>query len=242
MLGAGEPTHRTSEQITDTHLPGIYRVSYEAKDSPFNGKQLPMVINTEWVTTDVLAYACESGYQVTIHEAYQFDEKHRTLEPLATALWQAREVLHPTRGDPTKYPHQLCRTNAYHTMKRIALPALGRFANQHTKPYRPDFWSLVVGRARATELRKLKHLHEQGFTPVLIYSDALSFLSADPHPETAVPHLLDRADKLGGYKHSYTIQMTDEHVHLWHVSSPSKLSTLLKNKASCLETSPEVIV
>ncbi len=232
-VGAGEPVHLVGEEaITNTQLPGIYRVTYDLQASVFDGQELPMIINTEWITTDVLAYAHSLGYDVTVHECFQWEEKHRTLETWATTLWKARSALHPDYGDHATYPNAACRNNAYHTIKTIALIGVGKFASKKTSQFlRADWWAMVVGRARATMFRRINQLHEQLYRPVFIYNDGMYFVSSDENPVTAIPGLTDKWDKLGGYKHEYTLKIDAAICEQFATLSPVPLITYLHERA-----------
>lgn len=221
-LGVGDPVHQAG--VTDEKLPGVYRVSIDIATSPFDGKLLPKVFGrSDWLTHDLLASAREAGYGVEVHECWQYPEHHRVVGPTASALWDAREALHPERGDSKRFPNLLCRRNAYESIKRIALPLPGRFANAKTPVYRPDWWECGVGRARATQLRRLLKLREQGFVPAWIYGDSLYFFSMDNNPVTAVPGMLDRQTKLGGYKCNGVIEVTQEVLDTWASATVSGL-------------------
>jgi hypothetical protein len=233
-LGTGNPVYKGPDPMDlDWSLPGIYRVTWKYGDSRFDGKQLPPCINTDWITTDVLQIATALGYQIHVHEAWQWPEKHRILGTWGAALWNARALLHPEYGDAIRYPNKDCRANAYATIKRIALIGVGRFASPKASHFlRPDWWALIVGRARATLLRKIDHIYRvHGLSPVLIYNDGIFYCTGDPDPETAIPGLTERWDKLGGYKHEYTLPVTPEMRELFSKRSPGQLIEYLNDQA-----------
>lgn len=242
-VGAGDPEHITECSHIDTTLPGIYRVTVNPGASIFNGETLPLVhINSyekplEWMTGDILTYAISQGYEITIHECYQWQEKHRALESTALAIWNAR---HSLATDTASYPHKQGRENAYNTVKVVALVGVGKFAyKKATRFLRPDYWSDIVGKARETMLRKLHTLQGQGYTPVFIYADNLYFLSHDKNPETAIPGLMEREDKLGGFKCKSTLLVTPEIINAFSTLSPGELKEFLNNLAGNTEKEDE---
>lgn len=231
-VGEGDPVHRSGDEIQNTQLPGIYRVTYQVNDSIFDGEQLPLVINTDWVTPDIITYARTLGYSVTVHECYQWEKKHRTLESWAYALWKARAALHPTYGNHQTYHNEHCRNNAYNTIKTIALIGAGKFASKKTSHFlRADWWALGVGRARATMFRKISQLYQELHRPVFIYNDGMYIVSSNPNPEQAIPGMCDKWDKLGGYKHEYTLRIDADMCEQFRTLSPVKLITYLHERA-----------
>lgn len=237
MVGAGEPIHRLEQDGIDASLPGIYRVSFDTGESSYDGRALPLIINTEWVTTQVLQTAIAAGYNVQIHETWQWEERHRTLESWARKVWEIRDSFHPDRGNRNLYPNELCRCNAYTTIKIIALVSVGRLGSRKTanQYMRPDWWAMVVGRARSTMFYKLDQLAEMGIAPCLIYSDGLFFLSYEESPEKAVPGMTTRGEKLGGYSYEYAVKVTPEVVERFNKLSPAGLVGYLNDLAEYSE-------
>lgn len=233
QVGAGDPVHVTDTTEMDCNLPGIYRVTFNVASSIFDGQTLPLIITTDWITHNVLQTARKYGYEVAIHEAYQFPEKHRTLETWANALWTVRTRLKSQSED---YPNERARALAYGVVKDVALIGVGKFASKKTSQFlRPDWWASIVGRARATMFYMLSELHKKSYMPVLIYNDSIYIVSPDPIPETAGPDFYTRAGKLGGYKHEGTLLITDEVVEAFHKLSPGKLVEWLNDRVDASE-------
>src|SRR5260221_164987 len=124
-VGAGDPVHTIGP--CDISLVGVYRVTLKSMHVLFDGAELPPIINTEWVTGDVLKYALDNGYEVEVHEAWQWNEKHKALESYAAKLWKSRRAF---REDLVRFPHQIGRENAESTMKQVALVSTGKFASK----------------------------------------------------------------------------------------------------------------
>ncbi len=226
-LGCGTPVHKTED--INTALAGIYRVSYEVGLN-WDLEALPPIITTEWVTQDVLKFALEHGYKVTIHEAWQFEESHQLLRTWASELWNTRASLKDASSD---YPYEPGRLNAYHTIKEIALIGIGQFAtDKYAHQFlRPNWWADVVGKARITLLYNLTNYEDQLNTPFLIYSDGLWFASDTAKPELAVPGILRRAGQLGGYKHVYSVQCMPEMVEKSQRLNESQLVSYIHRRA-----------
>jgi hypothetical protein len=209
LVGEGDPEHVEGNAF-DERLPGIWRIRAERADTLYDGVQLPSPTRMEWLTTAMATCAMKMGYQVEMLEGYQWNKPgmyHRTLESWANTLWAARQSL--KFGSPTFDPafkHQLGRENAYNTIGAIAHVGVGKLADESTSGglYRPDMWALVVGRACANIFYNIESIRKTaGLTPVLVYTDSLWYVSDDPDPETAVPGIIDKQNKLGGYKVVY---------------------------------------
>lgn len=214
-VGAGDPVHVVGGDI-DTSLPGIYRVSLDKRESMFDDVFLPPVATSEWVTHDILNYAKSQGYGVLVHECHQWTEKHKTLESYAKKLWTSRRVF---RDGADRFPHQLGRYNAENTMKAIALVATGKFGSRKTTRFlRPDWWAIIVDKMRENVLRNIAKYAALGYTPALIYSDAVYYISEDSNPRTAIPGIMDRENELGGYRCESTWKVTPELLEAFRTS------------------------
>jgi hypothetical protein len=237
LVGEGNPEYVTGEAFDD-RLPGIWRITANRGDSPYDGMKLPTPARTEWMTTAMVACAKALGYEVQVHEGYQWHEHgkyHRTLESWANMLWAARQSLKTTSPsfDPT-FKHPQGRENAYDTIGAIAHVGVGKLADDSTSGglYRPDLWALTVGRACANIFYNVDSLRKKtGLTPVLIYTDALWFISNDPNPETAISGIVDTTgSKLGGYKvvYKHPLALTKEVIDAFEkIESPTKLTRRL---------------
>lgn len=213
--GIADPIH-LADGDDGTHivpgLPGIYRVSWGVfSPESYDTALTPSIIDEkqEWITNDVLLYAQSKGYEVTIHEAWVFPEYDRILgnrdakRNYAKKIWDARQALKDVDEE------------AYAKMKEIALVGVGSFATSKEKYpglnlIHPNWWADVVGKTRVNMLANIEKYAAVAGTPILVYCDGVWFVSRDPNPRTAVPGILDRQDKLGGYKHVYSFTLTQE--------------------------------
>jgi hypothetical protein len=203
VTGYGNPTHLAQPQDLAIH-PGIYRVSYSVNGSKFDGRTLPLIIDKdqEWCTLETVKFAQRHGYAIEIHEAHVFEKSHRIFETWVGKLWQARQRLR----NCDLYANEVARLNAYATMKDImnnSISAMGHHVN---------WWADMVSGARVARLANMEKWAEKWPHPRPLYAfvDDLAFVSPDSDPETAVPGILARKDDLGGYKHKYSITLTEE--------------------------------
>jgi len=230
-VGAGDPVHITGSPI-DTTLPGVYRVSIlDTAGSPFDDRTLPSIVAAEWVTADVLRYATQKGYSLSIHEAYQWEEKHKTLASYAEKLWSGRRAF---REKTEAYPHKAGRENAENTMKAIALVATGKFASEKKSGRfrQPYWWSSVVGKMRVLTLANiLKIFINTGLCPALLYCDSVYYVTAERDPQKAVPGIFDcgRKDGLGAFRHEGTWKVTPEMIEQFKTEKPGSIQKYLEH-------------
>jgi hypothetical protein len=239
LLGEGDPD-QVSGDAYDDRLPGFWRVRADRAESLYDGVKLPSPVRTEWMTTPVVICCRKLGYQVEVIEGYQWRDPgryHRTLESWATTLWAVRQRLKVS--SPTfdqEYKHAQGRENAYATISAIAHVGVGKLGDPDTSGglFRPDIWALVVGRSFANMFYNIETFRKAGFTPALVYTDALWFISNDPNPETALPAIVDKQDKLGGYKVVYNppLAMSKDVIDSFaKIDSPTKLVRRLNELA-----------
>jgi hypothetical protein len=231
LVGEGDPVHVSGEAF-DERLPGLWHVRAVQGESPYDGKLLPNPARLPHLTTAMVTCARKLGWQIDVIEGYQWNEQgmyHRTLETWANTLWDVRQRL---RVPSAEYKHTEARRNAYRTIGAIAHVGIGKLADEDTTGglYRPDIWALVVGRACANIFFNVEQIRaKSGLTPILIHTDALWYVSNDAHPETAVPGIIDKAGKLGGYKVVYEkpLLVKDAAATIAKESSPAKLVRLV---------------
>ncbi len=228
--GIGDPVHLEGGEITPG-LPGIYRVDLWKCDDTFDGVLLPRIIEVdqEWVTNDVLEFAIQQGCELTIREAWVFEDYKKILNAPAWSIWSARKEF----KDEIFYDNQAARQNAYNTCKEIALIFVGNFAmNKQLHPgidrIHPNWWADVVGRARVALLANIKRFAAVAGAPICVERDGLFFVSRDPNWRTAVPGILDRQGELGGFKHEGSCQLTQNMFQAAKDMSAGQLAAMLK--------------
>lgn len=105
---------------------------------------------------------------------------------------------------PQVYRHALGRTNALHTITRLAELGISILAQEQTAPgwSRSDWWVQVVGLGRVLLFAQLVSLVRKGTMPVLVERNAFWVISNEAHPLSAVPGLLT-AQHWKGYTAGY---------------------------------------
>lgn len=189
--GIGDPVHLAhgdDDTFIRPGLPGIYRVTI---NSIHDWCLMPPIIEDgqEWVTNDVLVFAIDRLYDLTIHEAWVFTDYTKILDKWAEKLWNALQATKDVDRD------------AYDKIKAISHVGPGSFATRkETHPgidlIHPNWWADVVGKARVN-----LHCNLEKFgVPVCVRTDGLYYITRDPNIRTAVPGILDRMGQSGGYK------------------------------------------
>lgn len=183
-LGAGSPIHVKGPTF-DASMPGIWRVS------------------GVWRWTPELEFLVKCGYVAAdgIDEAWIWEESHQSLRAWAEQIW---------RGI------QLCGENraARGLLKSVYTIGLGWLnVPSNERWYRPDWWSMIVSGAKAKMQYKMASLEAWGFEWVWWDTDEIGFLSNEPDPRKAVPHILSREGELGGFKIKYSIICDDLLLH-----------------------------
>lgn len=197
--GSGDPVYVQGEP--SVIRPGIYHVSFEIGQSLFNDASLPVIIEREWITADVLKFARKQGYTVQVHECYIFEESHKLFTEWASDLWCARQLL----KDKDAFCYEPGRVNAYETMKPIMNRTIS--SQKQNKNWYVD----MVGCARVAILANLQKIRaEHDLLPFLVWHDDIGFVCKGPDPEKEMPGMLARADKLGGYKFKGAVPLTPE--------------------------------
>ena len=204
QMGVGEPAHYGQEDyellvLLDPHLPGIWRI-----DTPVNhpishtyDRDLlphPLWTGAEWVSSPVLRLLNKMGYTGDIHEAWVFHDSARTLRVWAEKLWDTRQRFKGAFWD---------------AVKDIYTSTEGLFGSDKvagTWKYRPDWWVQIKGGAYALMFYNMLKYAQGGHYPVMVYMDALWYVSDERLPGDAVQGILSHQNSLGGYKHEWTLE------------------------------------
>ncbi len=207
MFGAGELAHCQVPWIPDgvdpRKAPGIWSVLVgEEPDSLLAHIPLlppPVWNDSTWLATPLVKLLHKMGYTVDILEGYYFPEYHGTLKHWAENLWKFRQA---AKGWP----------EVRDSYKEIYTSTLGLARSdqveQDSYKFRPDINAQVVAGARAAMMYNMLKLAGKHIYPVMVYIDSLLFVSEHENVEQAIPGILDHQHSLGGYKHEWTLPLT----------------------------------
>jgi hypothetical protein len=196
----------------------------------FDGVQLPHPTDGQtegWFWTYTVQLLYELGYIVEITEAYVWHESHVMLRKWGETLWRARCQLNSKNElcNVKRYKHQAARDAAYEGVKDVMNTSLGmlahpkdldeleklasnedapendrKYARQTLAWYRPDWYALLIDRSRAMMFREMKKRLSEDVILLGEMSDCLFYAARTHDHALAIPGMLARADKLGGFK------------------------------------------
>lgn len=186
-----------------------------------------------WFLTYTVQLLFELGYTVEIEEAYVWKESHVIMRVWAEKLWNCRSQLQTGNPlcNVTRYKNQAARDAAYQAIKPILNASLGMLASGKHKQdldkfeavlcnpdatekdrqyatlalswYRPDWYALIIDRARTLMFRRIKKFQGSGSVLLGVQTDALFYATSTPDHDQALPSMMDRATLLGGFKRKF---------------------------------------
>lgn len=197
-FGVGVPVHVDDVPSGVSDWPGIYKITVLVE--PINELFPPPVWFTEpyqWVATPILKFLEDIGARVMIHEGWQFPESHYIFKQWAEALWSMRK----------QYAEKSLLRDAFKQIitETIGLTASGMFDEGNFK-FRPDWYCQIVAGNRAIMLRNMARFVEILGYPLICHIDSLVYAVNAPLQQI----MPDNRDSLGGYKHEWSLEMTDE--------------------------------
>lgn len=220
LFGDAHVEHVDGERY-DHRYPGVWRVTAAGEDRPdfpsplWESAKTRMQQGALWIGTPIVKLLYKMGYTVEVHEGWAFCEEevngkpikhyHGILKHWAEHLWQVRKDF----ADETRWKSAYARAAAQGAIKNVLNMTIGvtKFDQYEQLCYqaRPDWNVQVVAGARAAMFYNMLKFEQEGKgTPVMVYIDALLYLSDDPMP------FVDNRMSLGGYKHEWTLLVTDE--------------------------------
>lgn len=211
MFGEGTPILQEKPTF-DKHKIGVWNISYDVCNSEYTGNILPLPFDEmrkEWVWTPTLQSMIDLGYHVDIQQAYLWDKSHAILNDYGSTIWNMKQEL----KEPVEEKYELGQYVASVWSKAIAVNTIGGFLsayeNRITPLYRIDFNFLVKSSNRQRVLITVEKYRQEGFYPVMIYNDAIYYLSDDKNPHTAISDITKSQGSHGGYKHKGTVLWSD---------------------------------
>lgn len=236
-------TPEAAPKPDSTIPPGLWHVSAEAPlFSPFDGMEgpSPLYVNMEdqwqeWVSSPLLKLLWDLGFKVEVYEGYYWPQSRRIFETFAGELWGIRQGfrrladIHTADGEPLK--HYLLGLDS---TKRAGNALFGLFGSEKARrpaDRRRDIWVQVVEFAKARMFyNMLKVEKEMGLLPIAVYTDCLVYASQESNAAHALG-LLDREEKLGGYKLKWTLEVDYKVLNALRVAEPSEMLHLLNCEA-----------
>ncbi len=209
IFGVGEPfrtngTNAYIERGLHEKLPGIWHIA-ECIPPAENGawKMLPPPIwkGAEWLATPLVKLLYKmGGYNIKYDYGWVFPKSAHVYARWAKNLWEFRQEYEP--GSPQRESFKQIMNDTLGLTRSLRVAGSGKF--------RPDHNTQIVAGARAAMLYNLIKYAQNGYYPIMVQIDAIYYLSRTGDPERAVPGMLSHSQSLGGYKHKWSLPLTDQ--------------------------------
>ncbi len=190
--------HRSRKFNPD--VTGFWYFHVENHRGPFNGKQLPRILDREegWAHTDLVTCALQNGTMLKVQGGYVWQESNKYLERWAKGMWRHRANF---KTSP-EYADVIARSNAASTGKMIPNTLVGRLAHASSGNYhRPDWNWGIQNRAQANQAYSLAHIYREfGIAPCLVSKDAFYIATYETDPAKAIPNILKHEHEQRGFK------------------------------------------
>lgn len=165
-----------------------------------------------WLAGPLIRLLRKTGHTVEVREGWVFPQRHDVLVKWAQVLWAIRGEF-----KTGTFTRPQCAKLAYACIKQIANSTIGMTAYRGfededvNEKKRPDIRVQVIARSRELIYHNIDKVRVMyGVTPVMVYSDALYYLSDEPDGRAFLPELVKRETALGGYKYEGRIEVTPE--------------------------------
>lgn len=214
LFGVGQPLHVTGGEagcatmLHEKMLPGMWHVNElriaDAVQHSFVAEGLipePLSNWHEefWVASPMIKLMLKMGYEVQADEGYVFPQAQPVFKRYVEKLWIIRNGY-------------ASGTVERDSIKQVMNDLFGmlRSAKITDSPIsRPDWYAMVVAGSRANMMYNIIKYALQGFFPFMVQMDALYFASDSPDP-ASIRGIMDHQGGLGGYKHKWTLPLTEE--------------------------------
>lgn len=192
---------------------GVYKCNIKGKDMPLLPEPWGGSRKGAWVASPQVRLLLNRGYQVEITEAYIFPKSYALLDKWGTFLWEARQSF---KNDTEKWKHPLGRACAAKAIKEIANSLIGflRYANfdeKNADKRRTDIRTQTISRNVELVYHNIAKIErEERLRPVMVYMDALYYVTSSEYARADIPTLFKREYELGGYKYEGSIQISPQ--------------------------------
>ncbi len=205
--------------------PGIWKCG--VSDTVLMTSRFPP-IKSGWLTTALVRQARVMGYIVQIETAWIFEKGEYLLKKTMNGLWRFRAEL--SDGD--------LRRDA---LKQVMTDLPGLFHNAEMGPnnakFRPDIYAGITGANYAIMLQNMQSFARTfGLYPLISHVDCIVYASDTPLSEL----MPDNRTSLGGYKHVWQLEMTDEVRGILQAAGGSALKLEKLNGLARAEVAHEV--
>src|SRR5579885_484350 len=210
VFGYSNPLHSTTsiesyiKQGLHEKLPGIWPLADifppPANSYCWNLLPPPLWKGAEWIATPLVKLLSKMGYTAKYDEAWVFPQYAHIYAKWAKNLWEFRQQYAP--GTPQRESFKQIMNDTLGLTRSLRVAGSGKF--------RPDPNAQIVAGARAAMFYNLITHALNNYHPIMVQIDAVYYLATTGDPERAVPGMLAHKDSLGGYKHKWSLPLTDQ--------------------------------
>jgi hypothetical protein len=218
-IGVGTPVHKDhgddAEPNSDKQSVGVwhctveYASSYDTSMPPI-WKEHRGKTSQGWLSGPIIRLLRTYGHTVNVHEGWVFPESHAAMTKWANSLWGIRQGFESPHWR-SEQGANLARTATKQLMNStIGMTAFAGFEDDDEMK-RPDIRIQIIARHRELtyhNIEKTRTLY--GVTPVMVYMDALYYISANPDGRALLPDLVKREGQFGGYRYEGRVEITSD--------------------------------
>jgi len=252
-VGVGTPVHLEGEAAAEaakhekghpqdvgiwhciiTHVP-----LFPAMPPPWDGKA------DAWIPGPLIRLMRKTGYELTIQEGMVFPARHDVLVKWGLDLWKIRNGF----LDTCKWTNRAIALLAQKATKQIMNATVGMTAfsgfDVGEEMKRPDIRLQVIARHRELTWHNIEKVRVMyGVTPVLVYMDAVYYISDEPDGRKVLPELVKREGQFGGYRWEGRVALDETFTYVykgknapppWKGTGMELFSSSMYNEANILE-------
>jgi hypothetical protein len=208
MFGEGTPIYKKNIPF-DSKTIGLWRIkNIQVQNTEYDNTLLPIPYDSQWIYTPVGKTMEKLGFSFEVEDAYIWEKSHKTLADFASIMWDCR-----TKLEVETVKSERIREMAIYWTKFIIKATSGgfnfTFNGKKSALYRPDFTNIIKAANKERMYLTIEKNKLAGYYPLLVYIDAIYYLSDNPNPYEAIPGMLDREHAYGGFKYDGTVLWDD---------------------------------
>lgn len=169
------------------------------------------MVGDKWLSGPMIRLFRFMGYRVAIHEGWVFPARHDVMAKWAYDLWDIRQGFLDARWVSKKCAALARRATKQIMNATVGFTAFKGFTDPEEEKRRPDIRLQCVSRSAELVWHNINKIYTTyGVLPVMVYMDAVYYVTSDTEGAQARAHFSKREDKFGGFKHEGCIALTPD--------------------------------